>query len=176
MDQQPNIFVSYAHDDTDWLNQLDPYLRGLETHAKVERFDDRRLLGGEAWDAEVKAALDRANIVLLLVSAHFIGSRYIHRLELPTALERRKTEGCVVIPILLTECPRALLGIDDINYLPKDRNGKLRPLAEWSGTAQRARGMTQIIEHIHAQIQRVLAKAESKKPARREAEEQARRE
>jgi hypothetical protein len=163
MDEQPSIFVSYAHDDTDWLNELDPHLRGLEIHAKVERFDDRQLLGGDVWDAKVKGALDRANIVLLLVSAHFIGSRYIHRVELPIALKKREAEGCVVIPILLTECHRALLRIDDINYVPKDSRGKLRPLAEWHRKAQRATAITQIIKHIDSQIRRGLSKAERKK-------------
>jgi len=99
---------------------------------------------------------------LLLVSAHFIGSKYIHRVELSTVLKKREAEGCVVIPILLTACHRALLRIDDINYVPKDSRGKLRPLAEWPRKAQRARAITQIIEHIDAQIQRKAAKVEPK--------------
>src|SRR5437763_1475347 len=99
MSEQPSIFVSYSHADAKWLEELDPYLRGLERYAKFERFDDRRLLGGDEWDAEVKAALDRADIVLLLVTANFIGSEYISRVELPRALKRRADEGCVVMPV-----------------------------------------------------------------------------
>jgi hypothetical protein len=159
MSEQPSIFVSYSHADSKWLRELDPHLKGLELSAQLERFDDRQLLGGDDWDVEVKAALDRADIVVLLVTANFIGSEYIHRVELPTALKRRADQGCVIIPVLFETCYRKLLEIEDVNYLPKDLNGKLKPLAEWRGP-QRAAGLTQIIEHIHAQIDRRRANAE----------------
>jgi len=159
MGEQPNIFVSYSHADAKWLKQLDPHLRGLELHAKVARFDDRRLLGGDDWDAEVKAALDRADIVLLLVTANFTGSKYIHQVELPAALKLRRENGSVVIPILFEDCARQLLAIDDLNYLPKDSDGMLKPLAEWRGS-QRAKGLTQVIQHVLEQITRRQARAE----------------
>jgi hypothetical protein len=166
MSEQPSVFVSYSHADTKWLKELDPHLKGLELYAKVERFDDRRLLGGDDWDAEVKAALDRADIVLLLVTANFIGSSYIHRVELPSALKRRAENGSTVIPILFEDCARKLLAIDDINYLPKDRGGALRPLAEWRGV-QKTRGLTQITEHILAQIERLRMRVEKEAEASR---------
>src|SRR5262249_45235058 len=67
--------------------------------------------------------------------------------------------GSVVIPVLFEDCARQLLAIDDINYLPKDSGGMLKPLAEWPG-AQRAKGYTQVIEHILGQIKRRQARAE----------------
>jgi internalin A len=146
MADQPSIFVSYAHADTRWLNELDPHLNGLSLHAKVERFDDRQLFGGDDWNAEVKAALDRADIILLLVTANFIGSEYIHRVELPAALKRRQEDGSVVVPVLVQDCARKLLAIDDINYLPKDPSGALKPLARWRaarrGTAVSAKSLS----------------------------------
>jgi hypothetical protein len=159
MAAQPSIFVSYAHTDTKYLRELDAQLRALELYAKVEPFDDRKLLGGDAWDTEVQAALNRADIILLLVTANFIGSRYIHRVELPKALKRREENGAVVVPVLLEDCARWLLGIDDINYLPKDPNGALKPLSEWRGT-QKPRALTQVTKHVHAQIERLRARAE----------------
>jgi DNA-binding transcriptional regulator PaaX len=118
------------------------------------------MLGGDDWDTEIKAALDHADIVLLLITANFIGSEYIHRVELPEALRKRADEGCVVIPVLLEACYRKLLQIDDINYLPKDGRGALKPIAEWRGP-QKARCFTQVVEHVHGQIKRHLAKGVS---------------
>jgi TIR domain/HEAT repeats/NACHT domain len=158
MGDRPSIFVSYSHADTKWLKELDRHLRGLERHANVGRFDDRQLLGGDEWNAEVKAALDGADIILLLITANFIASEYIHRVELPAALRKRMNEGCVVIPVLLETCYRKLLQIDDINYLPKDSEGALKPVAEWRGP-QRARCLTQVVEHVHGQMERRHAKA-----------------
>jgi hypothetical protein len=119
------------------------------------------LLGGDAWDGKVKAALDRADIILLLVTANFIGSEYIHRVELPTALKRREEDGAVVVPVLFEDCARRLLAIDDINYLPKDPSGVLKPLASWRG-AQKASALTQVASHVFAQIERLKARAEQK--------------
>ena len=159
MPTELSIFVSYAHADTKWLKEFDPQLKGLEHYAKVERFDDRKLLGGDPWNAEVKASLERANIILLLVTANFIGSEYIHRVELPAALKRRQDNGSIVIPVLCQDCARRLLAIDDINYLPKDTSGAPKPLAKWRGV-ERDSGLRQVIEHIYAQIERLRARAE----------------
>jgi parallel beta-helix repeat protein len=159
MADQPSIFVSYSHADTRWLNELDPHLKGLSLHARVERFDDRQLFGGDDWNAEVKAALDRADIILLLVTANFIGSEYIQRVELPTALKRRQENGSVVVPVLVQDCARMLLAIDDINYLPKDPGGALKPLDKWRG-AERNSGFRQVTEHVLAQIERWRSRAE----------------
>jgi parallel beta-helix repeat protein len=159
MVDQPSIFVSYSHADTKWLNELDPHLNGLALQAKVERFDDRQLLGGDDWSLEVKAALDRAHIILLLVTANFIGSNYIHRVELPTALRRRQENGSIVVPVLLQDCARKLLAIDDINYLPKDPSGKLKPLAKWRG-AEKDSALRQVTEHLLGQIERFRGRAE----------------
>jgi len=148
---------SYAHKNTKWLKELDRHLKGLELYAKVERFDDRKLVGGDAWDAEVKASLERADIILRLVTANFIGSDYIHRVELPAALKRRQDNGSILIPVLVQDCYRRLLAIDDINYLPKDPNGALKPLAKWR-SPERDSGLRQVIEHVHVQIERIRAR------------------
>jgi F-box protein 11 len=152
MGKKPSIFVSYSHRDTKWLKELDPYLEGLKLHASIERFDDRQLVGGEDWGARIQAALGRAKIVLLLVTANFIGSDYITKVELPAALKSRIDQGCIVMPILCEDCATILLQIDDISYLPKDPSqGTLKALSFWRGP-QRATGLKQVVEQIYARI------------------------
>ena len=163
MGEQPRIFVSYSHADTKWLNELDPHLKGLEQYTQVDRFDDRLLLGGDDWDAKIKAALERADVILLLVTANFIASAYIQRIELPAALKRRKAEGCVVVPVLFETCYHELLGIGDINYLPKDKKGALKPINIWP-KAQWPNALTQIVKHIHTQLKRRRPDTETEQP------------
>lgn len=158
MGWQPNIFVSYANVDTKWLKLLDPHLKGLERHARVARFDDRQLLGGGGWDAEIKAALERADIVILLVTANFIASEYIHRVELPAMLRRLQTDGCVIMPVLFETCARQLLGVEDRGYLPKNGEGAIVPINKWRKTHLDV-ALTQVAEHVLAQIERRRAAA-----------------
>ena len=151
---KPKIFVSYAHDDTKWLKLLDPHLAGLKRHADVEAFDDRKALGGGDWDARIKAELEQADIFLAVVTASFVGSEYINETELPIAKKRRGENSCLIFPVLFDQCYRKLLGIDEINFLPKDDDGKLKPISQWPDNLQSA-ALTQVIEHLHQQIEAI---------------------
>jgi hypothetical protein len=153
---KPRIFVSYAHDDARWLKLLDPHLAGLKRHAEVEAFDDRKALGGDDWDARIKAELAQADIFLALVTANFVGSEYINETELPIARRRRAKGECVIVPVLFDHCHRKFLDLDDINYLPKDTNEKLTPISQWPKSRQSA-ALTQVVEHLHKQIEAIIA-------------------
>jgi hypothetical protein len=152
---KPPIFVSYAHDDTKWLKLLDPHLAGLKRHAEVEAFDDRKALGGDNWDARIKAELARADVFIALVTASFVGSEYINETELPIARQRRGEGNCLIVPVLFDHCYWKLLGIEEINFLPKDDNGKLKPISQWRG--QREAALTQVVEHLHKQVEAIVA-------------------
>jgi hypothetical protein len=153
---KPKIFVSYAHDDTKWLRLLDPHLAGLRHHAHVEAFDDRKALGGDDWDARIKAELAQADIFLALVTANFVGSEYINETELPIARQRRCEGKCLIVPVLFDHCYWKLLGIDEINFLTKDDNGKLKPISQWPKNRQSA-ALTQVVDHLHQQIEAIVA-------------------
>ena len=62
-----SIFISYAHVDEDLKKELDKYLKVLKRSSKIESWNDRDLIPGQEWDAEIMAALDKANIILLLI-------------------------------------------------------------------------------------------------------------
>ena len=70
-------------------------------------------------------------------------------------MKKRQEKGCVVIPILVEICARRLLCIDDINYLPKDDQGRLKPLGR---RTKRAEALSIVIEHVLQQIEMKQAK------------------
>jgi len=160
MSEKPRIFVSYAHDDTEWLNILDAPLKGLRRHAAVDFYDDRQGLGGTDWDAEIKENLEKADIFLALVTANFIASEYIQETELPIARRRREEGLCVIMPVLVRRCHFKLLNLHNVNFMPKDDGGHLKPLSEWEGPARDA-ALTGIIEHIEEQVKARQARAAS---------------
>ena len=72
------------------------------THGLIEEiWTDHCIRAGDDWDAEVRAALARADVVVLLVSARFLASDYIRGVEIAGALERAKAGRCVVVPVIL---------------------------------------------------------------------------
>ena len=51
------VFISYAHDDLDWLRLLRQHLGWLENNDQIDAFDDREIMAGEEWDPRIKEKL-----------------------------------------------------------------------------------------------------------------------
>ncbi len=103
---RPSVFISYAHADEAWKDELLKYLRAaFGVDAPIELWDDRRIGAGDAWLDEIERALDRASVAILLVTADFLSSRFIQRKEVPRLLERRGSEGVRLMPLLVDACP-----------------------------------------------------------------------
>ena len=58
-----------------------PYLRTAET--ELDLWADTRLSAGDRWDKEIDGALKQAGVVVALVSADFLASKYVTENELP---------------------------------------------------------------------------------------------
>lgn len=91
--------VSYAPEDEPLCEKLAQHLALLQRRGLVELWDQRALLAGESAEAAAAAALDRADLVLLLVSAAFHASDLWER-DLEPALARERAGATRVIPIL----------------------------------------------------------------------------
>ena len=59
---------------------------------------------GEEWAGEIDHNLEKADVILLLVSADFLNSDYCYDIELRRAMERHEAGDAVVVPIILREC------------------------------------------------------------------------
>ena len=77
------IFVSYAHEDSGVLDQMSVVLKPLVRNGRVEIWTDKRIGPARRWSEEIEANLQRAEVAVLLVSAHFLASDCIMETELP---------------------------------------------------------------------------------------------
>jgi len=89
MPDAPKLFISYAHKDERWLNQLLEHLRPLVQQQNIAAWTDRQIPTGANWHTEIQRALKEANIAVLLVTPAFIDSRFIRDTELPELLNKR---------------------------------------------------------------------------------------
>ncbi len=101
----PKVFISYSHKDEDWKNRLQTQLAVLENQGLLSVWEDRKIAGGDDWYPEIEHAIESAHVAILLISADFLSSKFILGKEVPPLLERRKTEGLRVIPLILKPCP-----------------------------------------------------------------------
>ena len=95
------LFYSYAHTDEDLRAKLEKHLAALQRAQLISGWSDRKILPGAEWAAEIQAAMERAGIILLLISADFLASEYCYNVELPFALKRHQAGSAIVIPVLL---------------------------------------------------------------------------
>jgi tetratricopeptide (TPR) repeat protein len=118
---QPTVFVSYSHKDEAWKDRLVGHLRVLEPEGVLEVWDDRRIAPGSDWLPDIQQAMDRAVAAVLLISADFLTSGFILGTEVPRLLERRKSEGLPVIPVIVRPCAwQTVRWLSPIQCRPKD--------------------------------------------------------
>src|SRR5208337_223070 len=70
------LVYSYAHKDHEFRDELAAHLSPLVREGLISTWYDRQITPGKELDREIDARLDRAQIILLLVSADFIASEY----------------------------------------------------------------------------------------------------
>jgi hypothetical protein len=121
------VFISYSHQDLDWLKRLRVHLKPLERQYGVEIWSDTDIQPGMRWRDEIGKALASAKVAVLLVSADFIASDFVDKHELPPLLRAAETDGAVVLPLILS--PSMFNRIDELSRF-EAVNDPSRPLVD----------------------------------------------
>lgn len=87
-DARKTVFVSYAHEDRKWADELTTFLAPWIRDKRLSLWDDSQIRPGDDWDAAIRKAIEEASVAVLLVSKDFLASKFIARDELPTLVER----------------------------------------------------------------------------------------
>ena len=99
-----HVFISYSHHDKAWLDRLRVHLRPLVRDGLIDVFDDTKIKPGARWRDEIKAALEKARVAILLITADFLASDFIAEDELPPLLKKAKAGGATVLPVIVNAC------------------------------------------------------------------------
>ena len=121
------VFFSYSHRDELLRDQLETQLAMLKRQGVIETWHDRRIVAGEELDGSISSELEKADIVLLLVSPDFLASDYCYDKEMSVALERHAKGDAVVIPVILRPCEWHQAPFGKLRATPTD--GK--PVTQW---------------------------------------------
>ncbi len=153
MNHQPlPIFVSYASYDNQsknpeerWLDRLLQFIKPLNLDNSISIWADTELKVGTSWRTEIREAIEKAEVAILLVSPAFLASDFIRTKELPQLLQKANpqnsaglyeseiSEGMLILPILIRPClinhvqfelldapsEVSLTKLSDFQYVPK---------------------------------------------------------
>ena len=101
---QRKIFISYSHKDTRWLDRLRVHLAPLEREGIIDLWDDTKIAAGVQWKSTILEALETARVAIVLVSADYLASEFIQKLELPKILSRAELEGTAIFFVIVSPC------------------------------------------------------------------------
>jgi internalin A len=122
-----SLFFCYSHKDEGLRDELETHLKLLQRQRIISMWHDRRISPGSEWDREIDKRLERATIILLLISADFIASDYCWDKEVKRALERHAAKEATVIPVLLRPCDWRSAPFGNLEGLPAG----MRPVTAW---------------------------------------------
>ena len=104
MPTQVDIFISYAHSDANLLTELKKQLVILKRNGLGLLWTDEDIGKGEEWGPEILEQLNKADIILLLISSDFLASDFCYEKEMMRAMERHERSEACVIPVILRPC------------------------------------------------------------------------
>lgn len=115
-----NLFFSYSHKDEELRNELETHLALLKRQGFISSWHDRRITAGSDINQEISSELESAQIILLLVSAHFLNSDYCYEKEMKRALEKHNDKTAIVIPVILHPCDWHFAPFGSLRATPTD--------------------------------------------------------
>lgn len=115
-----DIFIAYSQQDRDLMEQFKKQLSAAERIGLVDSWHDGEIEVGTDRELAAKKAMEKAEIVVLLLSANFFASEYLYEKEMTQALSLAEAGKATLIPVLLKECTWQLSPIAKLKILPEN--------------------------------------------------------
>lgn len=126
-DRPIEIFFSYAHEDETLMDVVRLQLVVRERLGEIVKWHDRMIPGGDEWRTQIDDRIERAHVILLFMSPHFLASRYCYEIEGKIALRRHREGTARVIPVVLRACDWTVTPFGELQALPRDGI----PITQW---------------------------------------------
>lgn len=122
------IFVLSHDQDKLEKDTIVRHLSVLKRQGKIDLWEEGLVLAGENPEQMIRTALEKAEIVLFLVSIESVDSDKIWKEGVEHSLERHKREELIFIPVIVRACDWEETVL--VNFKPLPEDGK--PISHWA--------------------------------------------
>jgi len=127
------IFVSYSSKDRAYLDQLSAHLELYRKAGLIDHWNDLMLSSREEWNSQIEDEMNRANIIIMLLSPDYFATSYILEKEIPIAI------SCLEAPSKRKQIYWVLLRPCSYDVFPEVAKYPIFPLKEKEASSGMAR-------------------------------------
>ncbi len=115
-----DVFISFAYEDEEIMHELAKHLKVLHQLKIINLWHNRMISAGIEREHEIDFHLNKAELILMLISPDFMDSEYCYSIEMKRAMERHQQGEALVIPIILRPVHWQGAPFGKLQALPKD--------------------------------------------------------
>lgn len=146
-----NLFVAYAPEDKEYRDKLGSHLSTLKEKGFLNEYCISEVLAGSDSDLEIRTMINKAQIILLLISSDFLASEDCRRLE-DLAFSMKMRNDAVVVPVLLRSCMYDE-SYNQLQILPDNK----KPISDKTAWADEDAALTNVAERIKQLVIKIRA-------------------
>ncbi len=120
-----NLFIAYSQEDCLYKKYLMKHLSPLIKNHKISIWDYERIIFGKNKNRIIQEAINKADIILLLISADFLACCPIDENQLLYICDSKQTHNTNIIPIILKPCLWQLSPFGGFKSLPSQKDSIL---------------------------------------------------
>ncbi len=111
------VFICYSRQDSQFFEELLTHLKPYIRMGAITAWSDQQIAPGSKWFDEIKDALAKTSVAVMLVSPDFLASDFIHEHELGPLLKEAEDGGVTIIWVLIRDCAWKETPLKDIGSL-----------------------------------------------------------
>jgi len=101
---QSTVFISYSQNDEAEKDALIRQLGGLQRQGLFKVWSADQIGPGVEKQPVIQQAIVQAKVAILLITADYLDSDEINKMEIPTLLARQRKDGLVIYPVIAKYC------------------------------------------------------------------------
>ncbi|MEZ4883199.1 MAG: COR domain-containing protein [Chitinophagales bacterium] len=113
------LFVSYSIEDISFKEKFSTHLTTLKKRGFIRSWDEGDILAGQNRTDKSQAALQKADMIVLLVSSDYLESKW--ETELAEVMQRARNREVKVVPILVRPCDWEGAPFEHLELIPRSK-------------------------------------------------------